>query len=213
MVRNAAFASLGLLIAAVAGCASGESYTLKGFDFSKVEKVAVLEVTGPVATEAARNQLGDFFVMELLKKGYVPVERQQVQAILKEQKFESSGATSDEDAARAGRILNVPAVVIINIPEYGEYLSMTIKMVETETARIVWMGAGRGSTGRMPLTVGGALLGAAAGAALGGSRAGRVVGGGAGAVGGGLMGEALSPEESRVVQKVITKIASGLPSR
>ena len=57
------------------GCAAskGESYTRAGYDFSRVEKVAVIEVTGRVQGEDVKNQISDFFVMELLKKGYTPV--------------------------------------------------------------------------------------------------------------------------------------------
>ena len=78
------------------GCAVGESYTKAGFDFGKLDKVAIIDVEGAVRGEAAKNQVGDFFVMELLKRGYSPIERAQVQTLLKEQKFQVSDVSRHE---------------------------------------------------------------------------------------------------------------------
>ena len=74
-----------------------------GYDFTKVEKVAVVEVSGAVAGDAVKNQIGDFFAMELLKKGYTPVERAQVQTILAEQDFQASQPKKEKrkDAGQA----------------------------------------------------------------------------------------------------------------
>ena len=80
------------------GCTTAESYSRKGYDFYQVEKVAVVDVIGPVGSEAAKNQIADFFVMELLKKGYSPIERSQVQILLNEQKFKD-----DEQADHGDR--------------------------------------------------------------------------------------------------------------
>ena len=61
-----------VLLAAVivGGCASqkGESYSLVGFNFAELDKVAILEVTGAVRGETVKNQIGTFFEMELMKR-------------------------------------------------------------------------------------------------------------------------------------------------
>jgi hypothetical protein len=177
---------LSLLALTAAGCATGkgESYMAVGYDFTKLEKVAVLEVTGAVYGDAVKNQIGDFFAMEMLKRGFTVVERGQVQALLKEQKFEISGVTSDKDVAKAGQILNVPAVMLINIPDYKEEkMSMTAKIVNVEDATVLWLGSGSGSTGKTLSTILGAAAGAAAGAVIaGGDRGDRTIGGIAGGV-------------------------------
>lgn len=196
----------------VAGCASGESYTQTGYDFSTVDKVAVVEITGDVAGEVAKNQVADFFAMEAMKKGYVVVEREQVQAVLEEQEFQASDLTTNTAAARAGEILNVPAVIMGNVSVEGNRISMTAKMVDTETAGIAWMGTGYGSTGRTLSTVGGAVVGAAAGAAVGGDGTGKVVGGVAGGVLGGVAGNALAPQMARQVQKVVEDVCEKMPA-
>ncbi len=202
----------------VSGCATatGESQGRMGYDFSKLEKVAIVDVTGAVMGDAAKNQIGDFFVLELLKKGYAPVERAQVQALLKEQKFQTSDMTSTEDAAQAGRILNVPAVLLVSIPDYKDEMSITAKMVSVEDGAILWQGTGYGRQGKLLATIFGAAAGAGAGAAGGhavGNRDGAVLGGIAGAVLGGVAGQALTPQQAEQVQKVVKEICKQMPSK
>jgi len=205
---------LGALV--VGGCATGkgESYSRAGFNFSTLDKIAVLEVSGSVRGDAVKNQIGDFFSMELMKRGYTPVERAQVQALLKEQQFQSSGVTSDQDAAKAGRILNVPAVMLINIPTYKEEINMTAKIVSVEDGSVLWIGNGSGSTGKTFSTILGVAAGAAVGATVaGGDTRDRVAGGIIGGVLGGVAGQALSPQQAEQVQKIIKKVCESMPPR
>ena len=200
----------------VGGCATGkgESYSRAGFNFSTLDKIAVLEVSGSVRGDAVKNQIGDFFSMELMKRGYTPVERAQVQALLKEQQFQSSGVTSDQDAAKAGRILNVPAVMLINIPTYKEEINMTAKIVSVEDGSVLWIGNGSGSTGKTFSTILGVAAGAAVGATVaGGDTRDRVAGGIIGGVLGGVAGQALSPQQAEQVQKIIKKVCESMPPR
>jgi hypothetical protein len=200
----------------VGGCSSskGDSVIQAGYDFSRVEKVAVVEVMGRVSGETVKNQISDFFVKELMEKGYVTVERRRVQALLKEQEFQASDVTTDEGAARAGRILNVPAVLVINIPTYKESMNMTAKMIDVENGSILWIGTGSGTTGKTAATILGAAAGAAAGVLVAGDETDdKVIGGVIGGVLGGVAGHALSPQQAKQVQKVIKKVCKDLPSR
>ncbi len=200
----------------VGGCASskGESYVKAGYNFASLEKVAIVEVSGAVAGDTAKNQIGDFLSMELVKRGYTVVERAKVQALLKEQEFQASDITSDEGAAKAGKILNVPAVAIISIPTYKEDMNMTIKLVDVQDASVLWIGSGFGSTGKTLSTIVGAAAGAAVGAAVGGhDTRDRVAGGIIGGVLGGVGGYALSPQQAEQVQKLIKQVCKDLPYR
>jgi hypothetical protein len=197
----------------VGGCAKGESYKRADFDFAKLDKVAIVDVTGDFGGDAAKNQISDFWSMELLKKGYTPVERQQIQSLLKEQKFETSGVTSDEDVVKAGKILNVPTVMIINIPEFGENMSMTAKMLDTQDGSILWLGSGTSGTHKWFGTFLGALVGAGAGVAVGHQSGEGVAGGVIGGVVGGAAGHMLSPQEATAAHKLVEKIGKDLPSR
>ena len=196
----------------VIGCSKGESYVRAGYDFSQLNKVAVVEVAGVVEGDAAKNQIADFFGMELLKKGYAVIERAQVQALLDEQDFQASDLTRADDAARAGRILNVPVVLVANIPLYQEEMNMTAKMVNVEDATILWMGSASGSTGKTLATIFGAAAGAAAGATVAGDGD-ELVGGVIGGVLGGVAGNALSPQQAENLQKLTKKMCKDLPMR
>jgi hypothetical protein len=200
----------------VGGCASGkgESYSRVGFNFAELDKVAILEVSGAISGDAAKNQVGTFFEMELIKRGYTPVERSKVQALLKEQEFQASDITSSEGAAKAGNILNVPAVMLISIPKYKEEMTITAKMIDVEDGGILWIGNGSGSTGKTFSTILGAAAGAAAGAVVaGGDSSDRVAGGVIGGVLGGVAGQALSPQQAEQAQKIIKKVCESLPYR
>ena len=85
----------------VAGCASskGESYALAGYDFTSLNRVAIVEVTGRVYGDVVKNQISDFFIPELMKRGYGVIERRGIPALLKEQEFQASDLTSNTDAA------------------------------------------------------------------------------------------------------------------
>ena len=200
----------------VGGCATGkgESYSRVGFNFAELDKVAVLEVSGSVQGDAVKNQIASFFEMELIKRGYTPVERAQVQALLKEQEFQASDITSSEGAAKAGNILNVPAVMLVNIPKFKEEINITAKMISVEDGGILWIGNGSGSTGKTFSTFLGAAAGAAAGAVVAGGDTGdRVAGGIIGGVLGGVAGQALSPQQAEQMQKIIKKVCNSMPAR
>lgn len=200
----------------VGGCATGkgESYSKVGFNFASLDKVAVLDVTGAVRGEAVKEQIESFFEMELLKKGYNPVERSKIQEVLKEQEFQASDITTNEDAAKAGHILNVSAVMLVNIPVAKEEINMTAKLIDVQDGSILWIGNGSGSTGKTFSTILGAAAGAAAGAVIAGGDTGdRVAGGIIGGVLGGVAGQALSPQQADQVRKIVDKVCASMPAR
>ena len=196
----------------MAGCNSGEGYHREGYDVYQIDTSAVVDVSGPVGGEAVRNQIGDFFVMELLKKGYSPIERAQVQVLLNEQKFQASDITSSENVAKAGKILNVPVVFFVNIPKFGDEISISAKMVNTEDGSILWMGSGSGKTGKSLSTVLGAVTGAVAGVVVADDddkAAGAVIGG----IAGGAAGNLLAPQTEERVREITKIVCKSLPHR
>jgi hypothetical protein len=206
-----------LTMLAAAGCASSkaESQAVAGYDFGKIDKIAIVEVTGRVYNEAVKNKISDLFTMKLMEKGYMFIDRKDTKTLLKEQQFQASDLAAKEGAAKAGRILNVPAVMTIEIPRYsGGKMDMTAKLIDVESAAILWIGNGTGNTNKGLSTLVGAAAGAALGAAVGGHSTGdRVIGGVIGGVAGGVAGNVLAPEEEDLVKKVIVKVVEKLPSR
>lgn len=213
-------ASFGSLLAAavlLAGCAStsGSGAHDAGYDFAGIDRVAVvgIEVTG--ASEVMRNQFGIMFNQVLLRKGYSPVERQQIREVIDEQDFQGSATTSAGNAVEIGRILNVDAVVVINVPRYDERMEMSIQMMDTETAAVIWSASGNASSGRGLSESAGSLLGGVTGAVAGreaGGVPGAVVGAGVGGAAGGLAGRAMTPERQEQAAKLIDQLAQSLPS-
>ena len=201
---------LGML---AAGCASGESAAHVNIDVSRIDKVAVVDVLGDIKGDTAKNQIADYFGMELLKRGFTPVERTQIQSLLKEHQFEAMDVTSPEGVVKAGKILNVSAVIVANV-QYGEELAMTAKLIEVEDGRILWIGKGSGKTGKGLLTMFGVTTEAAAGAtAAGGNTESKVAGGVGGAVLGGVGGEALTPQQSQMAGNVVAEMCKSMPSK
>ena len=203
---------LAAVVVIVGGCATGESFVRADYDFSKIDKVAVIDVLGDVRGEAAKNQIADFFTMQLLKKGYIPVERAQVKSILKEHEFQSKGLTLQENAVRAGRILNVSTVLVVNIPKFKEEISITAKLIDVEDGGVLWIGSGSGRTGRMLSTIAGAAIGAGAGATVAGEDQ-QTVGAIVGGVLGGVAGQALTPQKADKTREIIKKLCRKLPPR
>jgi hypothetical protein len=206
------YAFLSVLAILIAGCSSGESQFRKGYDFTSVDTIAVVDVLGDMPNEAAKNQMADFFIRELLGKGYSPIERAQVHSLLNEHKFQMSDLTNDRGVAKAGQILNVPVVMIINVPEFRENISVTAKLIDVENGSILWLGTGSGKTGKWLGTLFGAGAGAAGGAVVAGDgneTTGAVIGG----VVGGAAGYGLSPQQADKANTIVKKMCADIPAR
>jgi hypothetical protein len=141
--------------------------------------------------------------MELLKKGYAPKEWSNVAATLKEEEVQASDLSTDEGVAEAGEIINVPAVLIVNIPHYGDEIFITAKMVDVSNGNVLWIGSGTSNTG--------GFLGTGWGA--GRSQENELFGGVTGGVMGSAAANALSPQEAENIQRLIRRMCNNLPSR
>jgi len=192
----------------IGGCYSGrgESFSRVGYNFSMLDKVAIVAVEGAVKSEPAKNQIADLFAMEFLKKGFAPVERTQVKAKLDEQQLQASDLITEAGAAEAGKILNVPAVLIINIPHFGDEIYISAKMVDIEDGTILWLGSGSSKTGQLLSTL---SFGALGGGAAVSSEENELFGG----VLGGAAGYVLSPQETEQARRVIRRMCRTLPSK
>ena len=95
---------LGAMIAvALCGCTSVDGVVTQDYDFAQVKYVAVVDVVGQLrGGEAQRNEVADFFDMELMRRGYQPIERAQVKSLLREHEFQTSDLTREEGAATVG---------------------------------------------------------------------------------------------------------------
>jgi len=188
----------------IGGChSSQESSSRAGYDFSELEKIAIVAVEGTIKSEVAKDEIADFFAMELLKKGYAPIGRAQVRKSLQGKESELKDLSITEGAVEAGKILEVPVVLAIHIPHFGEEISISAKMIDVEDGSILWLSGGSGR---------------------GGSAFSRVFGMGEGngndELLGPIMGEVgdvtnqpLTPREAKKAQSIVKRMCQSLPSK
>ncbi|UCC97302.1 MAG: hypothetical protein JSW66_15820 [Phycisphaerales bacterium] len=205
---------IGVLL--LGGCRSSQKSSFRaGYDFSGVNKVGIVAVQGTLTSETARDQIAEFFAIELLEQGYAPVGRPQVRASLAGLASESEGEsqarfgnlTTNEAAVEVGRMLKIPAVLTISIPHFSDEITITATMIDVEDGSILWLangsGAGEGGLSGM-LGFGGGSQADADDELLGGF------------MGGGLDGSAgqpLSPAEAKRAQRIIKGMCRSLPSK
>jgi len=183
-----------------------ESSFRAGYDFSGVTKVAIVSVEGAVPSEAAKDEIADFFAIELLERGYAPMGRAQVRASLAEQESgdEISDLTTPEGAVEAGLALDVPAVLTIKIPHFGEEISISATMIDVEDRSILWLAT---DTGR-----GGGGFSSIFSSKSGGSNNEGLLG----PVMGDVMGsteQPLSPQDAERAQRIVKKMCRSLPTK
>ena len=144
-MRTLAVAVLVAALCLMTGCGSGgpgESFIRAGFDFSTVDVVAVVDVGGVVESETIKDQISDCFLKQLLRKGYGPIGRQLVKRQLAEANAQIGDLKGEAYAVEAGRVLKVPAVLIVTVPNLGEDTSITAKMIEVNAGSALWVGSG-----------------------------------------------------------------------
>ncbi|MCD6416549.1 MAG: hypothetical protein J7M08_07625 [Planctomycetes bacterium] len=213
-MKRAFFLSCALGLIVTAGCASATSSLSRNVDFSAIQRVAVVDVKGPLGDEGVRNYIADLFSAQLLSKGYQPLERRQIKSVLGEQEFQSTDFTSPQGVARVGQIRNVDAILLVNVAVYSsQQVALTTKLLDVETGDIIWMGSGDGQTGETIFTAAGAAAGGALGWKMGGSNRGKKVAGVAGAVVGGASGQSLSPKREAILKKIVVKIMRHFPQQ
>jgi len=95
------------------------------------------------------TELGRFMAEELstslamADKGFAIVDRTHLRTILAEQRLSISGLLDPRNAKKIGQIAGVDALVLGSIVPLGETVRLSIKVVATDTAKVV--GAARGS--------------------------------------------------------------------
>jgi len=195
----------------VGGCRSSQKSSSRiGYDFSGVDKVAIVAVEGALRSEVAKDEVADFFAMELLQQGYAPLGRPQVRASLKDQKIDFANLGTTERAVEVGKLLDVPAVLAIDIPHFGEQISITGKMINVADGSILWLangtGRGKGTLSNMFGLSGGESSSSAVGQD---PMFTEVISGPMGD----LSKQPLSPEEAQRAQSVIKKMCRSLPQK
>lgn len=132
-------------------CVGGCSFLDRGsnqanYDLSGIDKIAIVAVTGQVENNDAKAQVADLFIIELLNKGYEPIRlaqsKSKIEAITKAENL----SISPEGYDQMGLILQVPAVLVINVPYLDEEMSISAQIIDSKVGSVLWMGQDFGDT-------------------------------------------------------------------
>ena len=112
------------------------------FNPNKHYKLAILIEPN---TKLPSRLIEDEFMKLLISKGYTISSRSDVMSIMRELKFQHKGLT-DGDASKIGKMLNVPAVLIVSLTNYHKEsgwinISVGARMIDVEKAEILWLGS------------------------------------------------------------------------
>ena len=99
-------------ITLLAACATPQVAVNPRADFSTIKRVAVLPFSGPKGELAA-----DMLTQSLLTHGADVVERQRLDAVLKEQALSASTSFNSATASQLGKILGVDAIFVGTVGE------------------------------------------------------------------------------------------------
>lgn len=134
----------------LSGCAGPQVAVNPRADFSKIRRVAVASFDGP-----GGNTASDLFAQDLLKHGADVVERQRLEAILKEQQLSSSGILDPETTKKLGKILGVDAIIVGTVSNYTPGQSYIVQ--SSKEGQIVVGGTVTPVTGRNVYSAGSVL--------------------------------------------------------
>jgi len=105
---------------------------------AQTTSIAVLDFAGNNVPSADAKALTDRLRLELFLTGkFVVLEREKMDAILKEQKFQLTGCTSDACAVEIGQLLVVEQMVAGSVSKVGQTYSVTARLIDVEKGSLI----------------------------------------------------------------------------
>ena len=139
--------------ASLCGCRSAESYHQAGYDFYSIDKIAIVDITGAVSGQAVKNQIADFFVMELIDKGYSTLGRSQSQAALEDSELSPETVTLSRNVTEAAQVLDASVLLFVHIPEFEDEITISAKIADAKDETIIWIGTGQAKSAKSLSTI------------------------------------------------------------
>ncbi len=100
--------------------------------------MAVLDLANMGVEETLSQTVTNLVVSRLANVPFIElVERGAIEQVVGELKLQSTGITSARDAAEIGRILNAQNVLLGNVNQLGTSVTIAVRLVETESARVL----------------------------------------------------------------------------
>jgi hypothetical protein len=141
-----------LLVATVAGCASGSrAYRDKQMEFGAIRTVAVLPLQNLTKEGVASDRVRESFSTALLASGavyVVPVG--EVARTVSRLGMGAPASPTVEDITKLGKALQADAIITGVVREYGEtrsgsasasVVAVSLQLSETQTGKVVWSAA------------------------------------------------------------------------
>jgi curli biogenesis system outer membrane secretion channel CsgG len=159
MKNNIKLIGLALLACVVLSSCAGQSIVLKpNYDFSKIKRVAVLEFEDAPYVPNSGSMVSQLFIQHLLSAGYNVIERDELNALLRERQLTMQGIISNPDQAQEfGKISGIDAFVVGSITEcvppqdifegggmtryVAAQVGVVCRMVSVDTGEILWAGS------------------------------------------------------------------------
>ena len=103
------------------------------------DRIAIMKFEGSGVDEITSKNITDRFSYELSKtRRFDIVEREMMDKILEEQKFQASGCVADECAVEIGQLIGVSQIVAGSISKIGDFYSLNIKLIDVATGKIIY---------------------------------------------------------------------------
>jgi curli biogenesis system outer membrane secretion channel CsgG len=145
-----------LFLGFLASCAVQSTVIKPNYDFKQIKRVAVVDFKDASWLPNSGQMPSDLFVKYLLKTGYNVIERDELNAILREHQLSVEGILNREQTKQFGKIAGVDALITGSItqlvPEREFYengnlrfiaaqAGITCRMISVETGEILWAGS------------------------------------------------------------------------
>lgn len=148
--RLAAVAALFL-----SACASQSIVVKQGYDFSQIKRIAVLQFKDPSYSPNTGSMVGQLFIKYMLKSGYNVIERDELDALLKERSLTEANLL-DASTAKTFKLSGIDAIVTGTVTRYypeqemyengsvrftAAQVGITCRMIDVSTGEILWAGS------------------------------------------------------------------------
>jgi TolB-like protein len=100
--------------------------------------IAVAEFEARNVSQMDAVSISDFLRTELVKSEvFNVIDRNNMQRILVEQRFQQTGCTTQECAVKMGQVLNVQRIIIGTLLKFGAKWYVNADMIDVESAKII----------------------------------------------------------------------------
>jgi hypothetical protein len=130
------------------GCKGPMTYINPSVDFSYIKRVAIAPIINLTNDKFAGEKVMNVVATEILRRGvFDVVEFGEVSKVLREEGMKPDNLVSKQLAARAGKRLNIEAILIGSVMQYGvsniggssfPEVSISLKLVDVNSYIILW---------------------------------------------------------------------------